>query len=400
VRILHTSDWHLGARLGSQDRVDDTFARLRELCDYIDEQQVDLLLVAGDVFDEHRAEALARIVRKLGALLTPRIEAGLTCVFVAGNHDREHVFPLLSGLQELVAPGQQERVVFADRPRLITVTARDGEAVQLMLLPYPTPVRYALADQRWPSPEEKRKTLAAAVRASIQELGREATKGVPVVLCGHFLVRGVKEGMYQLSEAEDIPVEPSDLPSYAYIALGHIHKPQQVGAHYIRYCGSLDRMDRGEARDSKQALLVELNGARLEGVRELPLDATPFRHIEASSEEELERAAGSIAERDRTLVSLTLKLRREERLGPLLACARQLFPRLYQAPDVRYLDAPSPERPQFAHDRRDVRGTVRSYLQQALADDKDAEAIVALAEELLSEVEDSPGRMETEATAS
>jgi exonuclease SbcD len=263
-----------------------------------------------------------------------------------------------------------------------------------MLLPYPTPVRYSLADQRWPSPEEKRKTLAAAVRASIQELARDAVKGVPVVLCGHFLVRGVKEGMYQLSEQEDVPVEPSDLPSYAYIALGHIHKPQQVGAHYIRYCGSLDRMDRGEAHDAKQALLVELSKTSLRDIRELPLDATPFRHIEASSEEELESAADSMGERERTLVSLTLKLRREQRLSPLLARARQLFPRLYQAPDVRYLDAPQAERAQFSHDRRDVRGTVRSYLKQALTDDKEAEALVALAEELLAEVEESSERTE------
>lgn len=394
MRILHTSDWHLGARLGSQDRLDDCFARLQELCDYIDREEVDLLLVAGDVFDEHRAEALARIVGRLGKLLTPRIEAGLTCVFVAGNHDREHVFPLLSGLQELVAPDHEQRVVFADRPRMLPVTSRGGESAQLMLLPYPTPVRYSLADQRWPSPEEKRKTLAAAVRVSIQELGRDAAKGVPVVLCGHFLVRGVKEGLYQLSEQEDVPVEPSDLPSYAYIALGHIHKPQQVGAHYIRYCGSLDRMDRGEAHDAKQALLVELSKTSLQDIRDLPLDATPFRHIEASSEEELERAGEMMGDRERTLVSLTLKLRREQRLSPLFALARQLFPRLYAPPDIRWQDAPAPERAQFAHDRRDVLGTVRSYLKQALTDDKEAEALVALAEELLAEVEESPARAE------
>ena len=52
MRIIHTSDWHLGARLGSQNRLDDQFARLRELCDYIDREEADLLLVAGDVFDE------------------------------------------------------------------------------------------------------------------------------------------------------------------------------------------------------------------------------------------------------------------------------------------------------------------------------------------------------------
>ncbi len=387
MRILHTSDWHLGARIGTQDRTDDLFARLRELCEYIDREEVDLLLVAGDVFDEHRAEALARLVKRLGKLLTPRIEAGLTCVFVAGNHDREHVFPLLTGLQELVAADQPQRVHFVDRPGLLPVTSRNGEALQLMLLPYPTPVRYALADQRWSSPEEKRQTLAAAVRASIDELGRDAAKGVPMALCGHFLVRGVREGLYQLSEQEDVPVEPGDLPGYAYIALGHIHKPQQVGAPHIRYCGSLDRMDRGEAHDAKQALLVELGKGGLHDIRELALDATPFRHVEASSEEELEVAAGGLADRERALVSLTFNLRREQRLSPLLAAARGLFPRLYASPELRWLEAPAPEHAALALDRRDLRGTVRSYLAHALKDDRDSEALASLVEELFGEVE-------------
>jgi hypothetical protein len=134
-------------------------------------------------------------------------------VFIAGNHDREHVFPLIRGLQDLVGGEGRPRVVFTERPALVPVTARSGEQarlpdgqVQLMLLPYPTPTRYDLADQRWPSPDAKRHALAEALRERIGELAREASlpagqagsaPGVPVVLCGHFLVRGVREGFYR-----------------------------------------------------------------------------------------------------------------------------------------------------------------------------------------------------------
>ncbi len=388
MRILHTSDWHLGARLGTQDRLDDQFQRLQELCGYIDREEVDLLLVAGDVFDEHRAEALARIIVRLARLLKPRIEAGLSCVFVAGNHDREHVFPLLRGLQELAAPGDERRVVFAERPALVPVSSRSGESVQLVLMPYPTAVRYDLSDRRWPSPDVKRKELADAVRARIRELAseaREVGKGVPSLLCGHFLVRGVKEGFYHLAEQEDVPVEPGDLPAYAYIALGHIHKPQTVGAPYIRYSGSLERMDRGEAGDNKQALLVEVGRSGLHDVRELPLNATPFAQVEASSEADLEAAATALQEPERTLVSLCLSLRRDQSLASLQAKARQLFPRLYGPPEVRWLDAAAQGRPAFVLDRRDVPGTVRTYLREALKDDPAADALVALVEELLME---------------
>ncbi len=388
MRILHTGDWHLGARLGTQDRLDDQFDRLEELCRYIDQHEVDVLLVAGDVFDEYRSEALARIIARLARLLTPRIEAGLSCVFIAGNHDREHVFPLLRGLQELVAPGGQHRVIFAHRPALAQVSSRSGETMQLVLLPYPTPVRYDLADQRWPSPDAKRQALAEAARDRIQELAQEAKqdgRGLPTVLCGHFLVRGVREGLYQLTEQEDVPVERGDLPAYAYVALGHIHKSQTVGAPYVRYSGSIERMDRGEALDRKQALLVELGRSGLHGVKELPLDATPFAHVQASSEAGLEAAAAGMAQPQRTLVSLSLSLRREQSLGALQARARQLFPRLYGPPEVRWVDGPAPARPDLEVDRRDVPGTVRSYLRMAVKDDPDAEALLQAAEELLRE---------------
>jgi exonuclease SbcD len=390
MRILHTSDWHLGARLGTVDRTGDQFARLEELCGHIDREEVDLLLVAGDVFEEHRSESLARIVRRLALLLKPRIEAGLTCVFIAGNHDREHVFPLLRGLQELVAGDADRRIIFAEKPALEVVTLRNDERLQLVLLPYPTPTRYDLSDQRWPTPDAKRRSLAEAVRARIGDLASEAktNAGVPALLVGHFLVRGVKEGLYQLGEQEDIPIERSDLPNYAYVALGHIHKPQAVGANHIRYCGSLERMDRGEAADEKQAVLVEI-GSELHTIREVPLDATPFAHITAANDAEVESAADALADIERTLVSLTLNLRRDQSLGPLQARARQLFPRLYGPPEIRWLDAPEAARPSFEFDRRDVPGTVRSYLGDRLRGDKDGAELLRLTEDLLAESEAS-----------
>jgi exonuclease SbcD len=390
VRFLHTSDWHLGARLGNQDRLPDQFARLEEVCRHLDEKQVDVLLVAGDLFDEHRSEALARIIARLARLLRPRIEAGMWAVFIAGNHDREYVFPLIRGLQDLVTADGRGRVVFADRPALVPVSARSGEQAQLMLLPYPTPTRYELPDppkSGWPSPDAKRSALADALRERIGELAREArsSPGVPVVLCGHFLVRGVRQGLYQLSEEEDVPVEAGDLPAYAYIALGHIHKPQMVGAPYIRYCGSLERMDRGEIDDRKMVLLADVGREGLRDLTELPLDATPFAHVTAASEDDLERAAGQLPEPERTLVSLSLEISHDQAVGPLLARARSLFPRLWAPPDIRLLGpvAASPVAPPI--DRRDVAGTVRSYLREALADDPERDELLRLAEELLAE---------------
>jgi exonuclease SbcD len=385
MRLLHTSDWHLGARLGNQERLPDQFGRLEEICRYLDEREVDVLLVAGDVFDEHRSEALARIIARLARLLKPRIEAGMWAVFIAGHHDREYVFPLIRGLQDLVAGDSSSRVIFAEQPSLRTVTARSGEQLQLMLLPYPRPARYGVPDERWPSPQAKWKALTEALRERIRELSREALSapGVPVVLCGHFQVRGADQGFYRLPLDEDVVLELSDLPAYAYIALGHVHKSQIVGAPYIRYCGSLERMDRGEADDDKMVLLANVGREGLRDVVELPLNATPFAHVSAASEDDLERAARELSEPERTLVSLSLDLSADQPVGPLLARARALFPRLWAA---EILPAQPPPQMLTTVDRRDVAGTVRSYLQEALTEDPDRDELLRLAEEMLADL--------------
>lgn len=386
MRILHTSDWHLGARLGTQDRLPDQLARLEEICKYIDEQEVDILLVAGDVFDEHRAEALARIIAQVGRLLAPRVQAGLTCVFIAGNHDREHVFPLLRGLQDFVSPQGSRRVIFAERPVLEQVTTANDQPLNLMLLPYPTPTRYDLADQRWPSPDTKRNALHDELRNRIRELSegvKSRGRGVQTVICGHFWIRGVTEGLYRVTEQDDVLLEPADIPAYAYTALGHIHKPQSIGAPYIRYCGSIERMDRGEKDDQKQVLLVEITKSGLQVIEDLPLDAAPFAHVEVSTENELEEKAAVLPDLERTLVSVTASLRRDESLASMIAAARRTFPRLYGTVEVNWLDAEQSVASGMQFDRHDVAGTVRSYLRQVLESDPDAEELISLAEGLL-----------------
>jgi len=388
MKILHTGDWHLGARLGSQDRVIDQMDRLEEIAGVLDSEEVDLLLVAGDVFDEHRTEDLGKVLARLARLLTPRIEAGLSAIFVAGNHDREHVFPLLRSLQDLVSPGEARRVIFAQHPCIEVVTSPKGESLQLLLLPYPTPFRYDLADERWPAPDAKRTALASAVRERLNYLKKKAAgERLPTILCGHLLIRGASGGSYELTEQEDILLESGDLPSYSYVALGHIHKAQQVGVPHFRYCGSIERMDRGEAQDEKSVTLVEVRQSGLDDVNEVPLDATPFADLTASSEAELEAAANQLKDVDRTLVYLTLEIKGEQSVGSIQAMAKRLFKRMYRPPEIRWLDKPVETRPNISTERADVGATVRAYLKEALLNDPDRDALLSLADELLKEKE-------------
>jgi exonuclease SbcD len=389
VKILHTSDWHLGARIGRVDRADDAFARITELTEVIDAEQVDLLLVAGDVFDETRALQLGGLIRRLALLLAPRITQGLRVVFLAGNHDREPVFALLQAASDLFGPGA-EYVTVAQRPVLLEMPSRDGsEAVALACLPYPNHFRYDLETRTWPSADVRNRELAEAVRTRITDLADEAAArcaGLPTVMAAHLLVRGAKvdRGTYYLTEAEDIPVERGDLPAWDYIALGHIHKPQDMGHPNIRYSGSIERMDLGEAGDAKSAVVVELKGRGSVERRIVSLNATPFASIQATTEADLLAQRDQLDDPDRTLVSLTLTIDGTESVTGLVARAHELFPRLYREPEIRRTIQLGRGAGISGFDRSDVPGTVRGYLQEQLAGDPDAEQVMALADELLA----------------
>ena len=221
--------------------------------------------------------------------------------------------------------------------------------------------------------------LAARARGERPEL--------PVIVLGHFLLRGVeaRTGARELSESEDVVIERGDLPTFAYIALGHVHKPQSVETH-VRYCGSIERMDLGEAADDKHALLVTIEDTTLAGVLELPLDATPFVSLEIGSLHELHEQADMLAEPERTLVALTMRVEREDDLAAWMAAARERFPRLYDHPRVIHLDDPLVMQAEAGYDHRKVGDTVREYLRAEIPEeDPDRDALLALAEELLAE---------------
>jgi hypothetical protein len=198
----------------------------------------------------------------------------------------------------------------------------------------------------------------------------------------------VRVGTYCLSEAEDIPVERGDLPDFAYVALGHIHKAQAVGAEHVRYCGSIERMDRGEEADEKGAVLVAVPPTGPVAWRTVPLDATPFRRIEATSQADLLAAHAALADPERTMVSLALNVDEQTSINGLLGAARKLFPRLYGNVDIRRPAAPQPAGVLAGIDSHDVAGTVRTYLQTRLAGDPDRDALTALADELLAHESD------------
>jgi exonuclease SbcD len=388
LRVLHTADWHLGDRLGGLERWPDQLERLEELMAHAERERADVLLVCGDVLEESRPQRLGSIVSELARLLEPSVERGMQCVFLAGNHDSQHTFGLLAGIQRLLA-GEAGRVRFVGSPALLGLTAADGtSAASLVALPYPTAAAYGL-DAQAPTLEAKQAALQQAVGTEIERLAAQAgadLPGLPKLMAGHFLLREAPAdtGVREVSELEDVRVDSSRLGDFAYVALGHVHEPA-VLSERVRYSGALDRIDFGEAGQARHAVLVEVSGDGAVEQRELALRSTPMEQFDVGSLADLAEKAELLAEPDRTIVKLVLRLGHGDGASLWLAEARERFPRLFKPPTLIQLDDPLPSLVTGEIERADVGHTVREFLAGELEDDPDRDELLALAGELLDE---------------
>jgi DNA repair protein SbcD/Mre11 len=387
LRVLHTADWHLGDRLGGVDRLPDQLARLRELVAYAEERHVDALLVCGDVLEERRPERLAAIVSQLGELLAPSIERGMQCVFLAGNHDSAHTFELLSAVQRLLGERHASRVHFVREPVLVPLAVEGEIAAMLVALPYPSVAAYSLPADLG-SVERKRAALSAAVAASRETLGEQARRehpGLPVLMAGHFLLGHVaaSTGRREVAEPEDVPVADAGPDRFAYVALGHVHKPVVLAEH-VRYSGALDRVDFGEAGEPRHVVLAEIDEAGGLALEELPFDATPMRRIEIGALGQIAEQAQALDEPARTIVKLELRLDRADAASVWLAEARAAFPRRFEPIDLVRLDDPDPPLLTGEIEQAGTTETVRAFVAGQLAEeDPDRTALLAMVEELL-----------------
>lgn len=402
MRILHTADWHLNARWYGHPRNDDLKRSLEQIRRYLDEHQVDVMVVAGDVLektsDSDEVRAAVKIIKDV---FLPFLERGGSIVAISGNHDDDALFEAMRLALEMVVPDRASlngaepggRLYLASRPHVLRLADRQGEVVQFALMPYPEPDIYlrgedvhftSLADMH--QRLQKRFTdVLARLQAEIEQ-----TPQHPAVLVSHIHVRGAQtSSLYKLTEAEDVIFEPGDVPEHwAYVAYGHIHRPQRAkqGADHIRYAGSIDRMQLDESEE-KQALLVEILHGQRTLVQELPLEATPVYQIEIKDPEaEIPLLAERYPEGGRALVSYTLHYEpvRHNRQA-LRAEIERHFPRC-RYPSIREIGKPEVRAGEFSPDRLvDVAGTTRAYLDRQLKDNAARSELLALAEALLSE---------------
>ncbi|MEN8140200.1 MAG: exonuclease SbcCD subunit D C-terminal domain-containing protein [Thermodesulfobacteriota bacterium] len=297
MKLLHTSDWHLGHSLYGRKRYDEHTAFLAWLAAAIDQQGIDTLLVAGDIFDNstpsNRAQELYyRFLCQVAASCCRHV------VVIGGNHDSPSFLnaprELLRALNVHVVgassaePGD-EVIVLAD-------SQGSPEAI-VCAVPYlrDRDIRTAWAGE---SLEEKREKLSsgirdhyAAVGAIAQQKRQELVGDLPIIATGHLFTSGGKtidgDGVRDLYVGSLAQVGADTFPACIdYLALGHLHVPQQVGqAAHMRYSGSPIPCGFGEAKQEKKVVLVDFGS-----------DAPHIEELAVPCFQPLARLSGSLAE--------------------------------------------------------------------------------------------------------
>ncbi|MFA6844171.1 MAG: exonuclease SbcCD subunit D C-terminal domain-containing protein [Sphaerochaetaceae bacterium] len=281
TKFLHTSDWHLNHILYDQKRNEQFSAFLTYLHSLITRENVDVLLISGDVFDTTTPSntALKQYYSFLAGL------NGTCCrqvIIIAGNHDSPSLLEAPKYILEAINVKVVSRPV--EEEEIVPVKNKEG-AIEAVVLAVPflrdSEIQQSTEGQ---SAEEKEQTLQAAIKAVYQQLTEKACKILPqgpIIAMGHLYLRGsiIGEGQDVHDYIGNLGAVNSEIfPSAIdYVALGHIHVPQVVaGATMIRYCGSPLPISFSEADQKKQVVLVTFD----QGQRTIePLQLPPFCHL-------------------------------------------------------------------------------------------------------------------------
>ncbi len=311
MKILHTSDWHIGKRLAGRERLNEQRAVLDEIAAICERESVELVLVAGDVFDTFlpSAEAEGEFFRAV-----KKIAGENRCLLaISGNHDdymRLTAAAALAEEQGIYLYGNAERI-----PRLyprkglraseagahhIVFVNERGEEVFVNVLPYPNEAR--LKEDK--APEE---SFSDKMRRWIEAGQRENARALPSVFLSHLFVAGgavsESEREIDLGGARAVPLEL--LPACDYSALGHLHKRQAFRGNVV-YSGSILQYAFDEVGAEKSVTVFDLDKQGVHGLHTVPL--TAGRKLVRLTESDAERAMGLLRSYENCYIELTLLL--------------------------------------------------------------------------------------------
>lgn len=266
MKFAHLSDLHLGKHLNQYSLLEDQEYILKQIITVIREQGVEAVLISGDIYD--RPVPPGEAVSLFDDFLAELAAEKLPVCIISGNHDSPERIAFASRL--IAASGVYLSPVYQGEIQPVKLTDTYG-TVNVYMLPFIKPVHI-----RHFFPEEEVSTYTDAIRSAIAHMNVDWTERN--ILLAHQFVTGASR-----SDSEDISVGGLDnvdadvFEDFDYVALGHLHRAQNVGNGRIRYCGTPLKYSFSEVKDEKSITIVDLGEKGSVSIDTIPL--TPLRDM-------------------------------------------------------------------------------------------------------------------------
>jgi len=269
MKILHTSDWHIGKIFHEKSLLEDQKHVLSQIHDIIKKDPHDSLIIAGDLYD--RSLPSAEAVQLLSWFLTElRSFSDIPVIIISGNHDSRARLSYCSELMTLTSVYFKTDPFLVDVP--VTIHSKDQTA-DIFAIPFLEPSVYNIHNE---DEESVQKSHEQAVEKGIELILKNIRPENITIITGHLYARG---GLTSDSERKFIgtagDVDSSLFDQFDYTALGHLHKPQAVNKQTY-YSGSPLKYSFSESEDSKHLLSVDVDKSKLK-VTSIPL--LPLREM-------------------------------------------------------------------------------------------------------------------------
>lgn len=266
MKFLHLSDLHLGKRLNEYSMLEDQEYILREILAIADREMPDGILIAGDVYDKSVPSAEA--VTLLDSFLNSLSKRGFKVYIISGNHDSPE--RMAFGSQLMVQSGIHIARVYDGNVAPIVLEDSFGK-VNIYLLPFIKPIHVRRFYE-----DAKIESYTDAMRVAIENMKIDTSER-NILVTHQFVTGATRSDSEEISVGGTDNVDASVFEDFDYVALGHIHSPQNCGSEKIRYCGTPLKYSFSEVNDKKSVTVVEIGEKGNLEVRTLPLK--PLRDL-------------------------------------------------------------------------------------------------------------------------